>query len=471
MSKYAPPQHGSKLRDKLRLSHLRTLSWRDLLAVAVPAVLVVAAGFWAASHFVRPAPPKQIRMATAGPGSYYQMYATRYKLFLERYGVELVVVPSAGSVENLARLRRGAEDPEGVDAAFIQGGVKGGEADDDLESLGAIYPEPVWVFVRGKPLQRLDQLRGRRIAIGPEGSGTRRLALDLLEAHGLAGDSAKLLPLGGQAAIDAIRNGEVDAVVLVSAARSASVWTLLYMPGVHPMDFSQADAYTRRFPFLQKLTLPQGAVDLMADIPGRNLQLVGPIANVVVHADIHPALADLLLLAMRDTHSRADLFVRAGEFPAATPTDFPLSARARRFYEQGPPLLQRYLPFWIANLIDRLMVLLLPLLALALPLARLLPGLYAWRVRARLYQWYGELKFIERELEVNPTAHTRAEWEASLQRVDIAVGRIPVPLSFADYAYNLRLHVGVVRQEVQRRFGDNGGGKGEAVSPVTGTVH
>ncbi|MBL8481271.1 MAG: hypothetical protein JNJ60_03680, partial [Rhodocyclaceae bacterium] len=273
---------------------------------------------------------------------------------------------------------------------------------------------------------------------------------------GLAGEATQRFPLGGQAAVDAIAQGQVDAVVLVGAARSSSVWSLLYMPNVQPMDFSQADAYTRRFPFLRKLELPQGAVDLTAGLPARDLNLVGPVANVVVHGDIHPALADLLLLAMRDTHGKADLFTRAGEFPAAQPTDFPLSSRARRFYEHGPPLLQRYLPFWMANLIDRMMVLALPLLALAVPLARWLPGLYAWRVRARLYQWYGELKFIERELEINPSAHTRAEWEASLQRVDHAVGRIPVPLSFADYAYNLRLHVGVVRSELARHFGESG---------------
>lgn len=444
----APPHARHRLR------HLRDMSLRDALLLGIPAFILVVAAFAVAARFIKPAPPDTLVISSGGEGSAYQTYAARYKEYIERFGIHVKVLPSEGSLQNIARLRA---DPPQADAALVQGGTSRPE-DGDLRSLGAIYYEPLWVFYRGKAhIDRIDQLAGKRIAVGPAGSGTYRLAQDLLGAHGLADQGTTQLKIGGPEALGALLEGKVDAVFIVGGAQSATVWALLYSPGVSLMDFSQAQAYARRFPYLHEVTLPQGTVDFQRNIPSHEIHLVAPLATVAVNAETHPAHIDLLLQAMREVHREAGLFEAPGEFPSPKGTEFPLHERAARFYQSGPPFLQRYLPFGVANLIDRMVVLLVPLLALALPLSRILPPLYTWRVRARLYRWYGELKFLEGEAETHPEMRTAREWFAALDRIEDAVSRVHVPLSFADYMYQLRTHIALVRGGFEKRFGERTG--------------
>ncbi len=434
---------------KLRQKRLREYSLRDLLTVGLPALALLVGGFWLAAQFIEPAPPGHLYISSGGAGGSYEVYAARYREVLARNGVELREQASAGALENLRRLLDEADDTE---VALVQSGTANGVNVSTLHSLGYLYYEPLWVFYRGeRELDRLTQLKGRRIAVGPEGSGTRKLALQLLETSGIGADNATLLPLGGLAAAAALQERKVDAVFLVGAERSAAVWSLFFAEDVRLMSLSHAEAWTRLFPHLARLTLPQGAIDMTRNIPARDVTLVSPMATLVAHESTHPALVQLLLQAAQEVHGEAGIFQRPGEFPRAGAADFPLSPDAERFYKSGKPLLQRYLPFWAANLIDRMVVMLVPVFALLIPILKFAPGLYSWRVRSRIYRRYGELKFLEAEVETSPERHSREEWLDKLDRIEDDVHHIPTPLAFTDMLYTLRVHLGVVRATILRR--------------------
>ena len=426
---------------------LRDIHLRDALVIGVPAATLIGAGFWYAAQFIKPAPPNRLVIATGGDGGAYQRFAAAYRPLIERHGITFVEVPTAGAVENLALLRDRTEE---LDVAFVQGGLGVGQDAEGLVSLGSIYYEPLWVFYRGRAeVDNLAQLRGKRIAIGGEGSGTRKLALELLEASGAASAPTRLLPLGGLEAVDALKQGKVDAIFLVGPANSGAVWISFFTEGFRLMHFVQADAYVRRWPFLSKLALPRGAIDLVRDIPASDVTLVAPVAALVAREDIHPALIDILLETATTVHGQPGLFQRAGEFPNARQVDFPLSPEADRFYRSGRRFLQRYLPFWAATLVDRLLVLLIPLFALAIPLSRIVPSLYGWRVRSRIYKWYGQLKFLEEAWRRDPASRPREDWLAEIDELETRVNRIRTPLAFANQLYILREHIGLVRRNMQ----------------------
>lgn len=423
---------------------LRELALRDALAVGIPTLALLVAGFWYAAQFIQPAPPNRVVIATGGEGGAYQRFAALYKPLIERNGIKFIERTSAGAVENLALLRSADEE---LDVAFVQGGLGLGSDPAGLVSLGSIYYEPLWVFYRNpEPIDQLVHLRGKRIAIGAEGSGTRKLALELLEANGATAAPTRLLPLGGLEAVGALNAGRADAIFLVGPANSGAVWASFYAEGFRLMSFSQADAFVRRWPFLSKLTLPRGAIDLVRDIPARDVTLVAPVAALVARDSIHPALIDVLLQAAAEAHGGPGLFHRAGEFPNPRQVDFPLSTEAERFYRSGTRFLQRYLPFWAATLVDRLVVLLIPVVALMIPLMRIAPALYGWRARSRIYKWYGQLKFLEEAWRRDPGVRPREEWLAELDRLEARVNRIRTPLAFANQLYILREHIGLVRR-------------------------
>lgn len=433
---------------------LRRASWRDILVIGLPSLLLVVAAFWATSRFIQPAPPKQLVLASGGPGGGYQRYAAAYKPLLEREGIQLVERPTSGALENLSLLR----DPDSnVDAGFVQGGIVDLQEDDTLYSLGALYQEPVWIFYREarfeqqSPPDRLQQLKGLKIAVGSKGSGNRFLALELLRVNGMDDDDVRFSDLGGLATASALASGKVDAAIVVGPVQSAAVWTLLYTPGVNVLSLAQAEAYTRKFAFLNHLVLPKGSVDLVRNIPDRDVHLVAPTATLVVKDSTHPALVDLLLQAAAETHNSHGLLQKAGDFPKAQAVDFPLSPRAERFYKSGKPLLQRYLPFWAANLIDRLVVMLIPLFAVLYPLAKFAPSLYGWRVRSRIFKRYGELKFLEADVQADETGGQREAWLKRLDAIERDVSRIPTPLAFSDMLYTLRGHIEIVRAAILRK--------------------
>lgn len=438
------------------LSRLRSTSRRDIAIIGLSALLLVAAGFWGAAQFISPAPPRQLVVATGEAGGAYQRYAAEYKQFFDKFGIQLVERPTTGSIEN-ARLLR--EDSQKVDAAFIQGGTAEPHEDDGLTSLGALYYEPLWIFYREalsprKPLEHVADLKGRRIAVGGEGGGNRSLVMDILHANAMDDDATELVNIGGLDAVVALSSGKLDAVMVVGPTQSAAVWMLLYTPGIKIMNLANAETYARMFPYLSTVVLPGGAVDLVRNIPPRDINLVAPVATIAVRASTHSALVGLLLQAANEVHGRPGIFNRPGDFPQAQGIDFPLAPEAERYYKSGKPFLQRYMPFWAATLIDRLVVMLIPLIAILIPVLRFAPLLYGWRVRARIYRRYGELKFLEADVESEPASHTRQEWLGKLETIERGINRIPVPLAFSDKLYTLRSHLALVRETILKQTDD-----------------
>jgi TRAP-type uncharacterized transport system substrate-binding protein len=430
---------------------LKLLSWRDIVFVALPSLLLAVAAFWLAAQFIKPAPPDQLIISTGGEGGAYQRFAARYKDVLARYGITLVEKPSAGSSENLARLR----NPDfAVDAGFIQGGTARPVEDDELVSLGDFYYEPLWVFCRETALRasdKLQDLKGKRVAVGGVGSGTHELAMELLGANGINAQNTRLIEAGGLGLFERLQKNEIDAVLVVGPTQSALVWSLLYTPGVRLMSLTHAEAYTRRFPYLARLVLPRGAIDLTQDIPPHDVQLVSPMAGLLVRDDTHPALIDLLMQAASEVHGEPGVFQKPRDFPRTGHSEFPLSKEAERYYKSGRPFLQRYLPFWAATLIDRMVVMVVPLLAVLIPLFKFAPQIYGWRVRSRIYRRYGELKFLENELNEDPGQRSRAEWMEKLDAIEKDASGIRTPLTFSDMLYTLRGHIDLVRDMILRR--------------------
>jgi TRAP transporter TAXI family solute receptor len=428
------------------LTRFSTLQIREIVLIVGPALVAVLIALLAATRFIEPAPPKTITITSGGESGAYYEFANRYARILARSGVRLIVEPSAGSLENIERLGR----PDGRwSLALIQGGVANSKAAPDVVSLGRIFLEPLWVFYRGsESADRLAAFRGRRIAVGPEGSGTRRLALDLLAANGIGPEAATLVPLSGKAAADALEVGTVDAIFLVLAPEAPLIRDLLRSRTARLMSFAQAEAYTRRFPFLTRIVLPRGVVDLAANIPSADVEMIAPVAALVARSGTHPALIGLLVEAAKEVHAPGGLFHRIGEFPRASDPEFELSDDADRVHKNGPPFLQRYLPFWLATFIERMKILLVPLLTMIIPLAKLVPWLYRWRIKRRILYWYGRLKDLDHSFAADRARIMLEEHRAELERIDLSVAAIPVPLSFSEQYYALRAAIDSSRQRI-----------------------
>lgn len=472
------------------------VSWRDLAVSMGPILLISAAAIWLAIRLIQPAPPDTLTITAGPPGSSFWNAAQRYKEILAGNGITVNVVPSAGSLENLERL----SDPNPtVDVGFVQSGVTliaqaaasgaseagatasatppasaasvpsapsgaappaaNGRSVKHLVSLGSVTYVPLVIFYEGREQpSRLSAFAGKRLAIGPEGSGTRALALALLKANGIEpGGSTTLLPLTGEAAAHALTGHRIDAAFLAGDSAQPPVMArLLRTPGVRLFSFEQASAYARRFPYLTDIELPMGAFDLGKNLPPEPVHTIAPTAELVARDSLHPALSDLLIEAAKQVHGRANLLQHAGEFPSPVMHDFPISDDAARYYKSGKSFLYRVLPFWLASLVDRLIVLVVPIVVVLIPGARLIPSLYAWRVKSRIYRWYGALIAIERSaLDENASDDERAASLAKLGEIEGAVNRLKMPLAYADQFYVLREHIGFVRARLTQAYDEH----------------
>jgi TRAP-type uncharacterized transport system substrate-binding protein len=414
-----------------------------------PIVLITAVGFYIAYQFVQPAPQRSIIISSGPESRAYYAYAQQYAEILKNHGVTLEVNASSGSWQNLQRLKSGE-----AHIAIVQGGIKDDTLSEDGKSsefraLGSISYEPIWIFYKNdKRIDKLFLLRDLRIAVGQAGSSIRGLSLRLLQANGIAADSKNLSPLNDAEAAEALLKGDVDAVFVIAPPEAEIVQSLLNAPEVKIMGFVQADAYLRRFPFLSKLILPRGVIDLVQDLPPQDTVLLTTTANVVIRNDLHPALSNLLLQAMTKVHGKGGSFQQPREFPEYKDQGFLLADEAQRYYQSGPPLLQRYFPFWLAVLIERMLVLALPTFILLLPLLRFAPSIYSWRVRSKIFRCYGDLKFMENELRNNYDHSRKGEYLERLNRIEDDAFSKNVPLGFTDLLYTLREHVNLVREKL-----------------------
>ena len=427
----------------------RNLEWRMWAFVA----LLTIAGFAVAWHFVEPAPPSQFVIA-AGPkdGAYYQV-AQKYAAIFAQSGIELTVRETAGSIENYELLL--AEND--VNLAFAQGGTSPPAEPDQrrLEGLASIYLEPFWVFTLGNEVQTdLRSLAGKRIAIGPEGSGTAPLARLMLRENGISEEKpTEFVPIGGSEAAEELRNGQIDAAIFVGSPQSAVISDLLADPEVRLLSLARHEAYAFRYPFLANVKISRGVIDLAHDIPDRDAHLVAPAAMLVCTEEFHDAFVPLLLQAARKVNASAGVTVSREEFPSRLYLEHELNDSARQFLDTGPPFLQRFLPFWVASAVDRGKLFLLPFVALFLPLLKLTPPIYRWRIRSRIYGWYEVLRKIDQYAEPNADPNTLKSHLVTLNEMEKELESArSVPLSYMQEFYNLRLHIEFVERRIQMQL-------------------
>ena len=436
------------------------LSIRDLTISIGPfvvlAVLLLALAYW----WLNPMPPKRVVLATGPAQSAYDEFGKRYAKALSNRRIEVVLLPSEGSSANLQLLREGK-----ADLGFVQGGSDSASdvtdasaaqsVDTRVESLGSLFVEPIWLFYRedaakkvnaSATLTTLSDLKDLRVNVGTVGSGVPNLVDKLLDINHIDSASIKKSQLEQTPATMAFLNGELDAIVFASAPESLMVQMLLQTPGVKLMSFAQSEAYSRRLPFLSPVVLPRGVVDLAADVPAQDVRLVASTTALLTREQTHPAVVQLFSQTSQSIHGGAGWFNRARDFPNASHSEFDLSKEAERNLKSGAPLLQRYLPFGMANLIERMWLALGIIVAILLPLSRVIPPMYKFRIRSRIFKWYGQLRHIEEQFAQQPDAAAKLRTE--LDDLDARVGTISVPLSYADELYALRNNIALVRQKL-----------------------
>jgi TRAP-type uncharacterized transport system substrate-binding protein len=451
------------------------VSIRDILRTYAPFIVLglvlLALAFW----WLKPNPPKTVTLATGPAQSAYDELGKKYVAALKTNGITVKTVQTEGSSANLKLLRDGL-----VDIGFVQGGTNELTDEDQLklETLGSLFMEPIWLFYRQEsaatlmatrdPLENtpkkklsrppapnpnarltsLTQLPGWRVNVGTEGSGVPKLMQRLLDGNRVELKDIKLSTLDQTPATMALLGGELDAIVFASAPDSLMVQMLLQTPGIELMDFEQNEAYSRRFNFLSPAVLPRGVVDLALNKPAQDIRLAGPTTSLITRVETHPALIQLFTSAAHQIHGGAGWFQRARQFPNAQRDELPLASEADRHIKSGPPVLQRYLPFWLANLIERMWVALSVIIVVLLPLSRVLPPLYVFRVRSRIFKWYGQLRSIEDR--DSPVPEDRKKLLEELNALDATVEKIKIPLSHADELYALRSNIHLVRKKLLR---------------------
>ncbi len=413
------PEPTRRYRPHRIVARFVAVSWRDLAMSIGPTVVLSAAAIWLAIALIQPAPPTSLTISASPPGSTNWRAAQRYKQILAKNGVTLDVLESEGSAENLARL---SDPARKVDVGFVQSGIERKETHEGLVSLGSVGYVPLAILYRGPVIERLSQFKGKRLALGAEGAGAHELGLALLKMNGIApGGSTALLPLSGEDAARALTEGRIDAAFLSGDSTQIPVMAKLFRaPGVHFYSFTQAEAYTRRFPYLTDITLPMGVYDPGTNLPPSDIHTLSPTVELIARDTLHPALSDLLI-------------------------------EAARYYKSGKTFLYRKLPFWVASLADRLLFIVVPLIVVLIPGLRLVPALYGWRVRSRIYRWYGALIALERSALGEHTAQERVMLLDRLDDVEESVNRMKMPLAYAGQFYVLREHIGFVRERLLSR--------------------
>ncbi len=424
----------------------KTSRLRRILTRWWPVFLITGAAFAATPWLLGPRCPDHIVIATGSQDGAYYAFANEYKKILAEKGITLEIRTTSGSIENEQLLL----DPNsGISLAMIQGGTAPKET--PLESLASLYPEPVWVFQRAEnPVEQLRELKGKRIGVGQSGSGTRAIALKLLADNEVddKNQSTKFLALSPKEASQQLQSAEIDAAFFVMSPNSKIIQQLLNDPEIKAFHFERGAAYRQKYGFLAEVVLPQGIVDFQNNVPTRDIHLVAPTANLVVREDFHHALVPLLLEAVEQTHAKRGVLVQTSSFPTPRFTDYPLNTHADRYFQSGPSFLYRYFPFGVAAWLDRIKLILLPLCTLLIPLLKLAPPVYRWRIRSKIYRWYRVLHEVEQQMKDRELIYDRAAGVEKLQRIEQELMAVTVPLSYMEEFYNLRVHIEFVREQL-----------------------
>ncbi|MEI8385050.1 MAG: TAXI family TRAP transporter solute-binding subunit [Nitrosomonadaceae bacterium] len=420
----------------------------ELLQAFLPTLLLVLIGIFIIYKYVDPAPPKSIEMSVSMDAGNYKAFATIYQVLLKENGIYLNLHPSRGTADDIRGLKNSDSN---VQMAFIQDGVASAEGSENLVSLGSLYYEPVWIFCRcKKEVTHLSKLKGLKIAIGKDESGTRALSMTLLNSSGINADNAELIPIGGQSAADALRKGEVDAAIFVDMPESALIREISRDSNLRLVNLDQAEAYTRQFPYLHHLVLPEGSLDIANNIPDHDINLLAPTTVLVVRDDVHPAHVYLMLKIVSKVHGGPGLLNKKREFPASLDSDFPLSVQAENFYQNGLPFLDKYLPFWVATFVNRMLIVLIPLLALLIPLIKVIPAAYTQLVKRKLLRYYGELRFLETQIQADIDRQDLEKYRTELIDIEGRVNILRLPVSFSQHLYELKGNIELVRTKLER---------------------
>ncbi|GAA6143516.1 TAXI family TRAP transporter solute-binding subunit [Hydrogenophaga sp. 5NK40-0174] len=433
------------------------LSIRDLLVSIGPFILLTVALLVLAFWWLKPTPPRSVILATGPEQSAYDEFGKRYAQSLAHFGIEVKLLRSDGSSDNLKLLRNGQ-----ADIGFVQGGTAdiGYDDEESVVSLGSLFVEPLWLFYRedsarkhmqSDTIHSLSDLKGWRVNVGTAGSGVPRLFNTLLDVNRIERQSIDMMELEQTPATVDFLEGKIDAVVFASAPESLMVQMLLQSPGIKLLHFPQSEAYSRRFSYLTPVVLPQGVVDLSQNVPANDVKLVASTTSLLASSGTHPAIVDLFAQSAISLHGGSGWFQKAGEFPSLEHSEVPLSDEAVRAIRNGPPFLQRYLPFWLANLVERMWLAMGLIIALALPLSRIIPPLYAFRIRSRVFRWYAELRDIEQRVEASP--EQTPDLLDELDAIDQKVGKVVIPLAYADELYALRSNIQMIRQRLKAHAG------------------
>lgn len=431
-------------------------------------IVVTLALFGVTYLMIPPSPPRRFRIATGTKSGAYYRNAQRYRVILAELGFQLELVETKGSIENLDLLHAGA-----VEMAFVQGGVTSEKDAETLEGLASLYLEPLWVFHRRdfEP-ETLGDFAGKRLAFGPVGSGSRAIATLLLKHNEVNFAAIADSPLGGEEAVAALKSGLIDAAFMVTTPDAPAVQAALSAPDIALFDFRRRVAYRQRNPFLTSVLLAEGVVNLARNLPPREAHLLAPTANLVARRDLHPALVPLMLRATEKVHSPGGIFEERNQFPNDGTLDLPVNEQSERYFRDGPSLLMRYLPFWLALNLDRLKIMLVPLITLLFPLIKIAPPVYRWRIRSKIYRWYRLLRDVDIQLEFAFLTEDFERHDQTLRLLLHDLRDVSVPLSYMEEFYNLKLHIDLVREKLDKRRADRAQGStdGASEAPAEGAA-
>jgi TRAP transporter TAXI family solute receptor len=433
-----------------------TQDTKEILYKVVPGMLALVLISGVAIKYINPAPPKKMVIATGDGEGDYQAFAKQYKELIKGDGIELVLRSTHGAMDNVKLL---LDEKSDVDVAFVQDGLVSGEKATNLMSLGSLYYEPLWIFYSHKielphhtDLTKLSQLKGKKIGVGEEGSGTTVLAMRLLKASGIDEKNSKIIHQNWSESEKDLRAGQLDVAFMVAPPEDPLIEALLEDGEIFPMSLDQAEGIHAQLPFLHHLTLAHGSISLAKNLPAKDLELVAPTATLLAKETLHPALVYLLLKSASDVHNDPGIFEKKNEFPADKDYEVSISPEAKNYYKTGVPFWQKYLPFWLATLAERLLIIAVPFFAFVLPGLKMIPRFLQWRDRNKILRCYAELKYLENKVMQEKNAEHSLRYLKDLIKIELKVNRLKLPIEYAEDLYGLRSHIHFVKDRLKADY-------------------
>ena len=415
------------------------------LTLGFPAILLIIASFYITSQFIQPAPKKELVIVTGSKTGNYYTTALAYQALLQEEGIKVTILNSAGSVENLSLLKE-----KKADIAFVQNGIAGNK--HNVELLASLYYEPLWIFYKNDnyTMDYVIQLIGKTIAIGKSQSGTEHLSRMILQDNGITSKNTNIINLSTTQAKEKLIQGEIDGLFIVSSAQSSIIKALLEEPTINLLSIKRSKAYSQKYSFLESLNLYEGTIDLYKNLPDEDIRLLATTANLVANGDVPEELIRILMKKVQFIHSSKTLFSQDNQFPNTSNTNLVINEEALKYLKNGDSFLEKIFPYWIASNIDRLKILLIPILTLMFPLFKGVLPLYQWTMRSKIYRWYDQVNEIDQHI---PTMSQKEQLQTikDLEALKLEIQKeTKVPLSFMGEYYNLIMHIDMICKKLEK---------------------